>query len=158
MYNEPESDITDSLLLSLRDFLSKQKKMLIVEDDPERIKWMQKHLTPNHYATIATNGEAALRVLQRDQDWDIIFLDHDLTPEHIAAARLLGSPDDYFEWQKEYDGPLTGFDLACWLAAQNWTDDIPILIHSMNREGSAAIKTVLSGSKQIPFDTFKSCF
>lgn len=160
MTDKPNSELTPGLLLNIKSYLTKPKKILIVEDDVERIRWFHEHLAPGHQTTIATNGEAAFSVLKSDQQWDLIFLDHDLNPEHIEAAGHIKSFQDYNVWVHNYNGFATGFDIACWLSQQNWTKQTPVIIHSMNPQGSAAIKSILSDfrSMQIPFEDLKESY
>lgn len=155
----PNSEISNELKLNIDAFLSRQRKILIVEDDQNRIKWFYKYIAPGHQVTIAKDGESALSVLKNDSKWDLIFLDHDLRPDHIMAAKTIQTNQEYINWQQNYNGYVTGLDIAVWLSNNKETRNIPVLIHSMNPQGSNAIKFVLSEvSFQTPFEEFKSIF
>ncbi|GAB5493630.1 MAG: hypothetical protein Phog2KO_38450 [Phototrophicaceae bacterium] len=79
-------------------------KILLLEDNPNRIKYFKNGLK-NHHLTVCTHAKSAKKALKKAQ-FDIIFLDHDLRgypedPEsdncgseiaHYIIAREIGCP------------------------------------------------------------------
>ena len=87
-------------------------------------------------AVFAKNAEAALRAL-RQQDFKVIFLDHDLHWMHADNSIFKG----------------TGKEVARFLS-ENGFQGI-VIIHSKHAEGAAAMKQYLSNARLAPFGTFE---
>lgn len=98
-------------------------KILVVEDAEERIKWFQKRFTTDN-VIVVDNVDNAIDVLKNAQDFDCIFLDHDLgdQPGTIVAKFLR---DLEFEGQ--------------------------VIVHSMNSSGAMNIKAILPDAMILSF-------
>ena len=91
-------------------------RILLVEDDNNRVKKFQSWLPDNVRLIHAGSAGRALGILQRDRDvYAGIMLDHDLQIQ-IATER------DFF---------LSGSNVVEWIIALV-RPDIPVLVHSMN--------------------------
>src|SRR5687767_11340886 len=97
-------------------------RVLIVEDADDRIEWFKKFFGEGHTLDITKKTGEAIRWL-KENEYDAIFLDHDLAPEHYA---ILGGG------RTEYD-EATGHHVACWIAGnpQNCRGST-IIVHSLN--------------------------
>jgi CheY-like chemotaxis protein len=107
--------------------------VLVVEDTEDRISWFRTRMPK---AIFAKNAEAALRALEQ-QDFKVIFLDHDLHWMHADNSIFKG----------------TGKEVARFLS-QNGFRGI-VIIHSKHVEGAAAMKKYLSNAKLAPFGSFE---
>ena len=86
--------------------------ILVVEDDPKRIEWFRAQYKTAHELVFTSDPDEAIRLLQREEDdWDVLFLDHDLGKE-----------------------PKAGRDVTLWLCAQprKVQSDLYTLVHSVN--------------------------
>ena len=86
-------------------FLGRESsKVLIVEDNPDRNKWFKKltNKIQSSHCIVTDQVSEAIDALKKE-DWDIIFLDHDLKEDHY---KVIGSTDP---------GPGTGADITGWL-------------------------------------------
>lgn len=99
-------------------------RILVLEDDPERLKWFR-------YATIGCvvdttkDVEEAKRWID-EREYDQIFLDHDLAEEHYAVWR---------EGSDKHDA-TTGYAVARHLAENpSRSSEAVIVVHSMNPIG-----------------------
>jgi hypothetical protein len=68
------------------------------------------------------------------EDWDALFLDHDLGGEIMCAS-----------------GENTGYEVACWLAAHSDRKPKYIFLHSLNPTGRKNMKFVLPEAVEYPF-------
>lgn len=107
-------------------------KILVLEDDPERIKWFQSHLK-SHGSLITTNAQTAIGALKAF-DYDLIFLDHDLGGKAFVSS----------------DDPETGYQVALYLS-QTGSFGENVIIHSLNAVGAANMHQILPSAKVIPF-------
>ena len=87
-------------------------------------------------AVFAKNAEAAFRALEQ-QDFRVIFLDHDLHWMHADNSIFKG----------------TGKEVACFLAKDGFRGIV--IIHSKHVEGAAAMKKYLSNARLAPFGSFE---
>jgi len=102
-------------------------KILILEDWGERIFSFKKRLT-NHDLTFTDKPKEAIQLLL-DNDWNYLFLDHDMTPVF------------------EQPGEGTGYEVACWISMHPERSPDRIYIHTMNNIGAAAMMLVLGMAK-----------
>jgi len=107
--------------------------VLGVEDSEVRISWFRKRMPK---AVFAKNAESAFQALKQ-QDFKVIFLDHDLHWMHADNSIFKG----------------TGKEIARFLS-QNGFQGI-VIIHSKHVEGAAAMKKYLSNAKLAPFGSFE---
>ena len=95
--------------------------VLVVEDTEDRISWFRKRMPK---AVFAKNAEAAFRAL-RQQEFKVVFLDHDLHWMHADNSIFKG----------------TGKEVARFLAEKGFQGIV--IIHSKHEEGAAAMKSIL---------------
>jgi len=107
--------------------------VLVVEDTEDRISWFRKRMPK---AVFAKNAEAALRALEQ-QDFKVIFLDHDLHWMHADNSIFKG----------------TGKEVARFLSQNSFRGIV--IIHSKHVEGAAAMKKYLSNARLAPFGSFE---
>jgi len=103
------------------------KRMLILEDDQERIDRFHDRYHRRYEIVIVGTAAEAIQLLS-NENWDIIFLDHDLG-----------------------DGHGTGYEVACWLEQNQQRQPHKIVIHSWNLVGAAKMKAALPWAIQKPF-------
>ena len=111
-------------------------KILIVEDNADRIQWFKTKFCDRFDAYFAVDAEVGIELV-RKQKFDFIFLDHDLGGRnHVDSIDL-----------------NTGYRVA---AAILETDnkDTPCIIHSLNPIGAGNIKRILTHAYVVPFGTF----
>jgi CheY-like chemotaxis protein len=99
-------------------------KILILEDDMERVEQFHKNLQPHTLFFTDRTGDAIH--LLKTQKWDVLFLDHDLGGQVYQES-----------------GPGTGYEVAGFLE-QN-PDLMPpnIVIHSLNFPGAEKMAQAL---------------
>lgn len=107
-------------------------KILILEDNPNRIKQFKYNLI-GHDVDITDQVLMAIELL-KNNDYDLIFLDHDLEGKHYV-------PSSYFN---------TGYTVAKYLSA-NPQINAKIIIHSSNYKGVAKMRSVLPNARHISF-------
>lgn len=110
-------------------------RILVVEDDPTRLEWFQKEFNGQDL-TLATTAAAGVKYVN-DEEFDVIFLDHDL-----GGRVFVDSEDDN-----------TGCAVAKHIKA-SINAKTPVLIHSWNPAGARNIQTVLKHAVYIPFGRF----
>lgn len=106
--------------------------VLVVEDTKDRISWFRQRMPK---AVFAKNAEAALRALEQ-QDFKVIFLDHDLHWMHADNFIFKG----------------TGKEVARFITKSGFQGIV--IIHSKHVEGAAAMKKYLSNARLAPFGSF----
>jgi CheY-like chemotaxis protein len=107
--------------------------VLVVEDTEDRISWFRKRMPK---AIFAKNVEAAFQALEQ-QDFKVVFLDHDLHWMHADNAIFKG----------------TGKEVARFLAKHGFQGIV--IIHSLHVEGAAVMKKYLSKARLAPFGSFE---
>lgn len=120
-------------------------KILILDDDNERILWLVNRLTPN-YVFICKTADEAINALLR-YNFQFIFLDHDLSDEHYQiyhdCVRNDGVPVPYID---KFDNE-TGYAVAKFLADNsNINKDACVFIHSQNRFQAERMRKLLAES------------
>lgn len=117
-------------------------KILIVEDDPARIKWFKKKLEPFSELEMFTDAAPAIEKLKNEK-YDVIFLDHDLDFKVYVPSECEN----------------TGFQVAK-IIPQTINKDSKIIIHSYNFDGVKNMLEVLDGlnAKAIKFADFDCVF
>ena len=105
--------------------LQKTIRILLVEDDPERIKLMQAWAPQTVRLISATSGGRALGIIERDRGvvYQGIMLDHDLDRQALLQS----------------DFSVSGTAVVGSII-RNISPEVPVLIHSMNF-GCAAVMT-----------------
>ena len=121
------------------------KRVLVVEDMLSRIDWFKQHLI-GCKVDFAHTVVDSLRLL-RENDYDTIFLDHDLNDEHYTCL---------FEG-KELTTELleqSGTEVARWLGANpDKSSQARVILHSLNEEGRKRMASHLKGRRvdDVPF-------
>lgn len=119
---------------------SKQIRLFLLDDDKLRHQWFAKRFS-KHQLDIAETPAEAIELLGANT-YDLIFLDHDLLPEHYGS--------------KERDDERTGYAVAAWLVAhpeQQATSNI--IVHTRNADGAMrmveALRRAGRQAEYIPF-------
>jgi len=108
------------------------KKILILEDDIQRVKLFTQNFTNAELIFTQTSSEAIEHL--KNEKFDYIFLDHDLGGTAFA-------PSD----------ENSGYEVAKWLEANPSTTTEYIIIHSLNPAGVAKMQQALPEAKVVPF-------
>lgn len=106
-------------------------RILILDDNDERIVWFKQYFPDADIAKDATQG--IRKVITND--YDLIFLDHDLW-----RTDELGKEDNN-----------NGYEVAKALVRSSLNKNADIIIHSMNFAGAQRIKGLLPQAQYIPF-------
>lgn len=123
-------------------------RVLIVEDDTERLNWFFNTL--NTYKIDYTKfPEEAIKLLKQNE-YDYIFLDHDLLEHHykvidIQSASLVLDEE-------------TGYCVAKWLAENlDNNNQAEIFVHSLNPDGSLRMVNIMEqrNVKRVPYNILK---
>ena len=116
-------------------------RILILEDDPNRIEIFNKNLVGAEEIYHTEFADVAKSKLE-EQNWDVLFLDHDLGGETYVNP----------------ENTNTGSEVARWLN-QN-PDRIPelVIIHSMNHEAAIGMKSLIRGAALLSFGIVQITF
>jgi len=96
-------------------------KILILEDDPERIHWFYKKFF-KHDITCTNSVDGAIRCI-KDKEYDIIFLDHDLGGKVFC----------------NHQEEPTGYHVACMIPSSE-NKNTMVIIHSWNSPAAKLMK------------------
>jgi len=135
--------------------------ILILEDDQECIYWFAKNCF-SHKITLAETASEAISAL-KCQEFDMIFLDHDLNNDHYA--HYICSLTNDAKWdESKYDGD-SGFCVAKFLRENpQLSNGSQIIIHTMHPRAQKRMFEVLTSTayelqgrnvKVIPFETLR---
>lgn len=119
--------------------IRKGGKVLIVEDDVERLNWFARKLR-NQAVWHTADPMEAVQMLQQysPESFDMIFLDYDLGPEPLKFSTVTSkSVVDYL-------------NEVCTTRRQQRN----IIIHSQNVSASQWMNAILPGAIRLPFGTF----
>jgi len=113
--------------------MNHRKRILILEDNDERIKKFKENLSLSDLV-IVKEASHAIHKLQ-NESWDALFLDHDL-----GGKTYVSTNDEN-----------TGSAVARWLNQNG--DKIPelVMIHSLNPPGQQNMKSLLPSAYVLPF-------
>jgi hypothetical protein len=96
-------------------------RIFLLEDDQRRCEWFTKRFKGDHLDIVDDVSQA--RELLETRNYDSIFLDHDLIPEHYGAT--------------ESDDERTGYAIASFLASRpDLQRSATIMVHSFNADGA----------------------
>jgi CheY-like chemotaxis protein len=109
-------------------------KILILEDNTERVNIFRKNLEHEHELHFYDQVEDAKTALDALGPFDIIYLDHDLDGRVFVDS----------------EEPNTGYQLARYIAENNVGGKI--ILHTMNPWGAARMKRVLPWAQCVSFD------
>jgi CheY-like chemotaxis protein len=109
--------------LGLEDLVAPRRpaRVLLLDDDALRHEWFAKRLRGDHL-DVAVEPARAIELLTQN-NYDLVFLDHDLLPEHYYSETT--------------DDERTGYAVARWLASR--PDRQPastIVVHTRNADGA----------------------
>lgn len=114
------------------------KSVFILEDRDERMplfkKWLDMKTGGEYRLSRAIDVATAMDILLRDE-YDILFLDHDLDQKAFVAS----------------DSENTGYQLAKWIAKKNIKFE-QCIIHSLNPAGAKRMNDELPRAIAIPFN------
>lgn len=113
-------------------------RILLVEDDPDRVAVFREELDGREMEVAATAQEA-LRLLTGPR-YDLVFLDHDLE----GGARVYIDPEE----------PGTGYQVAKHLAERPEYRGVPVVVHSYNWFGGNKIVKLLPNAVYVPFGMY----
>jgi len=100
-------------------------KILILDDDKNRLMLFKQKLI-GAIVTCVENVSDCIKELEKDEQWDYVFLDHDLD-------NLIYVPS----------GPGTGYEVALWIKNHPEKKPTNIILHTCNDEGAENIKREL---------------
>lgn len=108
-------------------------KVLILEDDPNRIVIFKKNLI-GCFVVDTDMANSAIALLDT-QDWDVLFLDHDL------GNQVYVNPEE----------ENTGSEVTRWLVKNPDKKPKLIILHSMNGPATVGMKSMLRDSVILTF-------
>lgn len=117
---------------------------LFLDDDPQRWRTFRGEFVGGD-ATWVRSAAEAVRVLESDPGrFSLVFLDHDLEPEHYASGEVSRSM------------ARTGASVAGWMAAHSEVlrPDLWVVIHSLNYAGGRRMYHLLAGLWSVTIDPF----
>ena len=119
-------------------------RVLLLDDDVLRHSWFAKRFKRDTL-DVAANASQAIELLSKNR-YDVIFLDHDLLPEHYYA--------------EETDDERTGYAVASWLASRpDRQAASSIVVHTRNADGALRMVELLRASgrqaEHVPFNMLK---
>lgn len=119
------------------------QNVLLLEDDPERIRWFRQQCRGAARLDITADVQIAIRHMEA-HEYDVIFLDHDLD----YGVLLQG-------YMAEAVG--TGADVARWMVAHDAQRQAIVIIHSLNPVGGDEIQRLLKAWHpiRIPFTVLR---
>jgi CheY-like chemotaxis protein len=109
--------------LGLGDFLAPREplRIFLLDDDVLRHEWFARQFKGDSL-DVAVDPTEAIALLSKES-YDLIFLDHDLLPEHYHA--------------EVRDDARTGYAVALWLAEQPAKQPAAtVVVHTRNAEGA----------------------
>ena len=107
-------------------------KILILEDNPERIKWFSEQFI-NHMMVVVNEARMCMAILDKIK-FDQIFLDHDLGGQVYVP----------------HNDPIQMKNTGSYVAKNLWhtqNHDTPVIIHSHNQYGAKNMYTALQRNR-----------
>jgi len=114
--------------------ISADMKVLVLEDAPERVAWFKERVPDAVYVATAADAIQALT----QQDFRVVFLDHDLEWMHAADNAIVRG---------------TGKEVALHLKKASFQGIV--VIHSKNEDGARVMLKILPGAKVARFGEFE---
>ena len=115
-------------------------RVFLLDDDTLRHEWFARQFK-GHQLDVAVEPARAVELLSKNY-YDLIFLDHDLLPEHYYA--------------EEFDDERSGYAVARWLAetpARHAASSI--IVHTRNADGALRMVELLRAvgrqAEHVPF-------
>jgi CheY-like chemotaxis protein len=130
--------------LGLENLTSPQTpvRVFLLDDDTLRHDWFAKQFKGDHL-DLTVEPARAIELLSSNY-YDLIFLDHDLLPEHYHSDT--------------FDDERSGYAVARWLASRpDRQSASTIVVHTRNADGALRMVKLLRGAgrqaEHIPFNT-----
>lgn len=123
-YHDREPDSTTVLCQQLR--------ILILEDDPNRVKKFTQALI-DHEVSVTDSSKVCIELL-KTKKFDVLMLDHDLGGEVYVKS-----------------GENTGYEVACFLEENPDKQPTQIFIHSLNGVGAQKMNAAIPKARHVPF-------
>ena len=120
----------------MRFFVPTDWKVLVLDDDLDRVAWFRNRL-PN--AEFAHTADEAVKMLAANK-YQAVFLDHDLTEEHYTKPTL-----------KSFKG--TGQEVARFMNTMKYKG--VVVIHSRNLLGADMMMEYLPNAHLAPYGEFE---
>lgn len=118
-------------------------KILLLDDDPERIAWFLKVLWPS-YVYVTTTANQAIHALKSNK-FDIMFLDHDLAPHHYQIYHDCVNLGEENAQVGKFDSE-TGYAVAKFLSDNpDNNKNALVFIHTQNRFQRKRMVRLLQG-------------
>lgn len=111
-------------------------RIFVLDDNDERLKWFQQYFPQ---ADMVKDAKSAIDLLNAKEDYDLIFLDHDLGGQIFQDS----------------EQENTGYQVAKAISNSDKNKNADIIIHSMNVVGATRMKYLLPQAKYIPFYCLK---
>jgi CheY-like chemotaxis protein len=103
-------------------------RVFLLDDDAARHDWFARQFKGDH-VDVAADAARACELLASNH-YDVVFLDHDLLPEHYYA--------------EEFDDERSGYAVARWLADRPaCLSDTRIIVHTRNADGALRMVELL---------------
>lgn len=107
--------------------------VFLLDDDKLRHQWFAKHFEGD-FLDVAEDVPRAIELLSQN-DYDALFLDHDLLPEHYEGKR---------------DDERTGYAVARWLAENpHIQPSSTIYVHTRNADGAMRMVELMRESGRL---------
>lgn len=106
-------------------------RILILEDDPNRHRAFKTNFAP-HEICITENSKECIQLLV-DENWDMLFLDHDLGGQQMVES-----------------GENTGYEVAIFLEEHYMFRPATVVIHSFNPIGARKMSQALPSATVMP--------
>jgi len=115
-------------------------RVFLLDDDTLRHEWFARQFK-GHHLDVAVEPARAVELLSGNH-YDLIFLDHDLLPEHYYA--------------EEFDDERSGYAVARWLAESPARHAAAsIIVHTRNADGALRMVELLRAvgrqAEHVPF-------
>jgi len=107
------------------------RRILVLEDDLQRITKFKQNFIGSHTLIVVTAQEAIVAL--SSQEWDWLFLDHDLGGKIMVES-----------------GSGTGYEVACFLEGNPDKKPGVIFVHSFNPSGTDRIVAALPEVIRLP--------
>lgn len=110
-------------------------KVLVLEDNDERIKEFKKRFLENKCdGTFVEEASDCISLIEKEE-FECIFLDHDLGGKVYVCVNEIN----------------TGSEVARWMNSHSHkNENTPVVIHSFNNVGSAYMNRLIKNSFRIP--------
>lgn len=117
-------------------------RVFLLDDDTLRHRWFAKRFKDDEFHAVVSPPEAIELLSKAENAYDIIFLDHDLLPEHYHSDK--------------FDDERSGYAVASWLAANpRQQPSSTIIVHTRNADGAMRMVELLRNAgrhvEYVPF-------